>query len=53
MYVGETQMGNEGQGFRIQAVEMNYFRGACGLNMIDGDSNENVYGKLDLLILKE
>ncbi len=30
---------------RIQAVEMSYRRGACGLNRMDGESNESVYGK--------
>ncbi len=28
---------------RVQAVEMNYLRNACGVSRMDGVSNENVY----------
>ncbi len=31
--------------FMIQAAEVSYLRGACGLNRMDGESNENVYEK--------
>ncbi len=31
-YVSETWTWNEGQRCRIQAAEMSYLRGACGLN---------------------
>ncbi len=27
---------------------MSYLRGACGLNRMDGESNERVYGKFDM-----
>ncbi len=30
---------------RLQTVEMSYLRGACGLNRMDGESNESVYEK--------
>ncbi len=30
---------------KIQAVEMSYLRGGCGVNRMDGESNENVYRK--------
>ncbi len=26
-------------------VDMSYLRGACGLNRMDGENNESVYGK--------
>ncbi len=39
---------NEGQRFRIQATEMGYLRGAWGLNRMDGESNESVYGKFGM-----
>ncbi len=39
---------NEGQISRIQAVEMSYLRGACGLNRLDGESNESMCGKFDM-----
>ncbi len=28
---------------RVQAVEMNYLRSACGVSRMDGISNESVY----------
>ncbi len=31
--------------FKIQAVEISYLRGGCGVNRMDGESNENVYRK--------
>ncbi len=45
MYVSETWTWNEGQRSRTQAVEMSYLRGACGLNRMDSQSTESVYGK--------
>ncbi len=42
-YVSETWTWNEGQRSRIQAVEMSYLRGACGLNRMDSESNERVF----------
>ncbi len=32
---------------RIQAV-VSYLRGACGMNRIDGESNERVYGRFGM-----
>ncbi len=43
-YVSEKWTWNEGQRPRIQALEMSYLRGAYGLNRMDGESNESVYG---------
>ncbi len=48
MYVNETW--NEGQRSRIQAVEMSYLRGTCGLNKMDDESNESVYGRLGMSV---
>ena len=42
-YASETWTWNGGQRSRIQAVEMSYLRGACGLTRWDGESNETVY----------
>ncbi len=39
---------NEGQRSRIQAVQMSYPGDACGLNRMDGESNEIVYGNFDI-----
>ncbi len=53
MYMSETWAWNEDQRSRIQAVEMSYLRGACGLN-IDGELNESVHENLiSLLKVKE
>ncbi len=43
-YASETWTWNEGQGSRIQAVEMSYLRGACGLNRMDGKSVNEKFG---------
>ncbi len=32
---------------------MSYLRGACGLNRMDGDSNESVYGKFGMSFKSE
>ncbi len=33
---------------KIQAVEMSYLRDGCGVNRMDGESNENVYRKFGM-----
>ncbi len=33
----------------MQAIEMSYMRGGCGVNRMDGESNENVYIKFGIL----
>ncbi len=47
-YASETWTWNEGQRPTIQAVEMSYLRGDCGLNSKDGESNKSVYGKFGM-----
>ncbi len=42
-YASETWAWDESQRFRVQAVEMSYLRGACGVSRWDGLSNESVY----------
>ncbi len=42
---------NEGQ--RIQAVEMSYVGDVCGLNRMDGESIESMYGKLGMSFKSE
>ena len=49
-YASETWAWNEGQRSRIQAVEMNYLRGAYSLSRMDGESNEIVYGRSGCLL---
>ncbi len=44
-YASETWVWNQAQRSKIQAVEMSYLRGGCGVNRTDGESNENVYRK--------
>ncbi len=44
-YACETWSWNRGQRSRIQAVEISFLRGACGLNRMGGENNESVYGK--------
>ncbi len=44
-YASETWVWNQSQRSKIQAVEMSYLRGGCGVNRMDGESNENVYRK--------
>ena len=41
-------MWNESQRSRIQAVEMSFLRGACGIGRMDGESNERVYGRFGM-----
>ncbi len=38
---------------RIQAVEINYLRGVCGLNRMDGESNKSVYNKFVMSVKNE
>ncbi len=52
-YVSETWMWSEGQRCRIQAAEMSCLRGACGLNRMDGESNESVYGRFGMSVKSE
>ncbi len=49
----ETQTLNEGQRSGIQAVQMSYPGDACGLNRMDGESNEIVYGNFDISVKSE
>ncbi len=35
---------------RIKAMEMSYLKGACGLNRMNGKSNESMYKKFGLSI---
>ncbi len=47
-YASETWMWNAAQQSRIQAVEMNYMLGACGVSRWDGKSNEDTYGRFGM-----
>ncbi len=49
-YASETWTWNEDQQSYIQAVEISYLKGACGVNTIDGESNESVNGRLVYLL---
>ncbi len=42
-YASETWAWNQAQRSKIHSVEMSYLRGGCGVNRMDGESNENVY----------
>ncbi len=44
-YASETWTWNAAQQSRIQAVEMSYMQGACGVSRRDGESNEDTYGR--------
>ncbi len=52
-YASETWTWNERQRSRIQAVEMSYFRGACSLNTMDGESKESVCGRFGMSVKGE
>ncbi len=41
-YAGETWMWNKCQRYKIQAVEMSYLRGGCGVNRMNGENNERI-----------
>ncbi len=47
-YASETWVWNQSQRSKIQAVEMSYLRGGCGVNRMDGESNENVCRKFGM-----
>ncbi len=47
-YASETWMWNQSQKSKIQAIEMSYLRGGCGVNRMDGESNENIYRKFGM-----
>ncbi len=49
-YVSETWTWNESQRSRIKAVEMSCVKSACGLNRMDNENNESVYGKFRCLL---
>ncbi len=53
MYASETWKWNEYQRSRIQAKKMSYLRGVCGLNRMDGESNESLYGKFRMPVKSE
>ncbi len=42
-YASETWTWSEAAISRIQAVEVSYLKGLCGLNMMNGESNGSVY----------
>ena len=44
---------NESQRSRIQAVKMSDVKGTCGVNRVDGESNENVYRRLGMSSKRE
>ncbi len=46
-YASETWMWNERQRSRIQVAEMSCLRSACGVQRMDGESNEG--GTIDLV----
>ncbi len=47
-YASETWVWNQSQRSKIQAVEISYLRGECGVNRMDGESNENVYRRFGM-----
>ncbi len=47
-YASEIWVWNQSQRSKIQAVEMSYLRGGCGVNRMDGESNENVHRKFGM-----
>ncbi len=42
-YGSQTWTWNRAQQLRVDAVEMSYLTGACGVTRWDGESNESVY----------
>ncbi len=44
----ETWVWNQSQRTKIQTVDMSYLRGGCGVNRMDGESNENIYRKFGM-----
>ncbi len=47
-YASETWAWNESQRSRVQAVEMSYLRGACGVSRMDGMSNDGVHKRFEM-----
>ncbi len=47
-YASETWAWNISQRSRVQAVEMSYLRGACGVSRRDGMVNESVYDRFGM-----
>ncbi len=47
-YASETWTWKESQRSRVQAVDMSYLRGACGVSRMDGVSNESVYERFGM-----
>ncbi len=47
-YASETWTWNAAQQSRIQAVEMSYIQGACGVSRRDGESNEDTYERFGM-----
>ncbi len=41
-YASETWVWNQSQRYKIQAVEISYLRGGCGVNRMDGEGSEHV-----------
>ena len=50
-YASETFVLNEVQKSTIQAAEMSYLSGACGVTRLDGESNESVYNRFGMSYL--
>ncbi len=47
-HANETWVRNQSQRSKIQAAEMSFLRGGCGVNRMEGESNENVYRKFGM-----
>ncbi len=47
-YASETWVWNERQRSKIQAVEVSYLRGGCGVWRMNGESNESVYNRFGM-----
>ncbi len=41
-------MWNKCQRSKIEAAEMSHLRGGCGMNRMDGDSDENIYRRFGM-----
>ncbi len=51
--MSETRTWNVSQISRIQELEKRYLRGACGVNRMDDENNESVYGKFGMSVKSE
>ncbi len=47
------ELGMKVEKCRIQAAEMSYLRGACGLNRMDGESSGSVNGRFGVSVKSE